>query len=746
MEAEEARASSLHNGRMSSTTARLIGYPRIGPARELKWALERAWSGRTTSAEFTERAAELREAHLEEQRRLVGSAADDYFVYDEVLETAMQLGLVPADLRARLDDDPFEVLTVLARGSEDREAWEMTKWFDTNYHYVVPEISGPPTRLRPLPWRTPLAGAAWVILGPYSLVKLSKLVDGQEPAELAAAIGRELWDFVREQSARDPGFRLQVDEPCLGLAMADADSRLLEAAYAGATDLGLAEPPLVTVQFGRPSPETVATLGRRGLAVQVRIEDVDELVASGAWEAQPEHVVSVMDGRSVWSDEFAGLRDRIERIPDDGRPLRLVPSTSLMFLPYTVEGEGLPLGFAFAREKAGALAAWAAALAAGETLDEQHPSRAAWPEIGEIRQRAGRAERKSAQSSLDLPLFPTTSTGSLPQTGEVRQLRVRLNRGEIDRAAYEREVDRLITEAVAWQERAGIDVLVHGEFERTDMVEFFAEKLDGFHTTRNGWVLSYGSRSTRPPILAAPPSAREPMTVREWGVAQSAGSKPVKGMLTGPVTIVNWSFRPPGVPDDQLFWAVAQPIAAEVAALVEAGARVVQIDEPAVRERWPLLTADADERRGVYARGVRAALNHVFNQPASVQMHTHMCYGDFGDIVPLWADAGVDVASIEFSRSKDESYIHQFYELFDDGRLQIGPGVFDVHSPHSPGTDTMASRLEHFRGFMDAGDLWVNPDCGLKTRSWPEVERQLTDMVEAARRLRSAVGSGVGAG
>jgi 5-methyltetrahydropteroyltriglutamate--homocysteine methyltransferase len=743
---EEGRVPILHNEPMSSPTATLIGYPRIGPARELKWALERAWSGRTTSAEFIARAAELRDEHLDEQRRLVGSAVDDYFVYDEVLETAMQLGLVPDDLRELLSDDPFEVLTVLARGSEEREAWEMTKWFDTNYHYVVPEITGSPRRLEPLPWREPIADAAWAILGPYSIVKLSKLAGAQGPAELAAAIGRELWDFVRAQSARDAGFRLQLDEPCLGLAMTDADERLLEAAYAGAADLGLAEPPLVTVQFGRPSAETVTSLGRLGLAVQVPLDAVEELVQGGAWDAQPEHVVSVMDGRSVWSDEFAGVRDRVERIPDDGRPLRLVPSTSLMFLPYTIEGEDLPPGFAFAREKAAALASWAAAIGAGTALDEQHPPRAAWPEAGELRQRAGRAERQVAQSSLDLPLFPTTSTGSLPQTGEVRQLRVRLNRGEIDRAEYEREVDRLIADAIAWQEQAGLDVLVHGEFERTDMVEYFAEKLDGFHTTRNGWVLSYGSRSTRPPILAAPPSAREPMTVREWAVAQSAGSKPVKGMLTGPVTIVNWSFRPPGVPDDRLFWAVAQPIAGEVGALVEAGARVVQIDEPAVRERWPLPTVDAEERRGTYARGVRAALNHVFNQPSGVQMHTHMCYGDFGDIVPLWADAGVDVASIEFSRSKDESYIHQFYELFDDGHLQIGPGVFDVHSPHSPGTETMATRLEHFRGFMDAGDLWVNPDCGLKTRSWPEVERQLTDMVEAARRLRSAAGAGVGAG
>src|SRR5207237_649904 len=221
-------------------------------------------------------------------------------------------------------------------------------------------------------------------------------------------------------------------------------------------------------------------------------------------------------------------------------------------------------------------------------------------------------------------------------------------RGEIDEPTYQAGIERLIRDAISWQEAKGLDVLVHGEFERTDMVEYFGERMDGFHTTRNGWVLSYGSRCVRPPILAAPPSISEPITVREWQIAQSASAKPVKGMLTVPVTIVNWSFRPRGVPDDQ--------------------------------------------------------------------MHTQMGYGDFGEIVPLWADAGVDVASIEFSRSKDDSYIRQFYELFGDGHLQIGPGVFDVHSPDTPGTKVMEDRLDHFRVFMADGDLWVNPDCGLKTR------------------------------
>ena len=709
--------------------AQLIGYPRIGPQRELKWTLEKAWSGRSTPAEFGPRIAELRATHLAEQRELIGSAVDDFFLYDEVLETALMLGIHPQGL----SDDPFELLTALARGTAQREAWEMTKWFDTNYHYVVPEVDRLPERLVPLPWREPLAGsdAVWPILGPYSLARLSKLHD-LHATDLARAAGAAIGAFARSQPA---GFHLQLDEPCLGMRLDATDEALRDAAYDALGSIGSDGPPLVTVQFGMASAATLEALGRRGFAVQVRLDHVPSLSGTPAWDAQPEHVVAVMEGRSVWPDEFAAVRAAFARV-DDAKPVRIVPSTSLSFLPYTTEGEDLPDGLQFARQKARTLATWAVALNGGAEPAGSPVPHVAWPAVGELTQRATRAERRSAQAALGLPAFPTTTTGSLPQTSEVRHLRSALSKGELDQAGYDAAIATLITDSIAWQERMGLDVLVHGEFERTDMVEYFAEQMDGYITTKHGWVLSYGSRCTRPPILAAPPSISEPMTVDEWRLAQAATDKPVKGMLTGPVTIVNWSFRPPGVPDDQLFWAVAQPIAEEVEHLVAAGCRIIQVDEPAVRERWPLPTEDAEARRAVYARGVRAALNHVFNQPAEVQMHTHMCYGDFGDIVPLWADAGVDVASIEFSRSKDDSYIRQFYGLFTDGHLQIGPGVFDVHSPHSPGAGTMDDRLEHFLGFMDATDLWVNPDCGLKTRGWQEIELQLADMVAAARSRR----------
>ena len=712
-----------------NVSAQLIGYPRIGPHRELKRTLERAWSGRLEADALATSLRDLRRAHLDEQQSLIGSAVDDFFLYDEVLETAMMLGVIPDALRS---EEPFAALTALARGTPEREAWEMTKWFDTNYHYVVPEIGDEPTGFRPLPWREPggEADVTWAVLGPYSFTQLSK--DADSGTGVAAAEALATW--IRAQG---PGFRLQLDEPCLGLAMDADDAGLRDAVYDRLADLNLEHAPIVTVQFGAASADTLITLGRRGFAVQVPLEAVDRLRETDAWAAQPEHVIAAMNGRSVWPDDFEKVRATLERIEDNGRPVRIVPSTSLMFLPYTIDGEDLPAGFQFAREKARTLAAWEKALAGGEAPSVARPPQADWPEVGALADRAARPERRRAQADLNLPPFPTTSTGSLPQTTEVRQLRVRLDRGEINRSEYDAAMATMITDAVAWQEQLGLDVLVHGEFERTDMVEYFAARLDGYLTTRNGWVLSYGSRCIRPPILAAPPHASGPMTVREWRIAQDATSKPVKGMLTGPVTIVNWSFRPPDVPDDRLFWAVAQPIAIEVGHLTDAGARVIQVDEPAVRERWPLPTEDAAELRAVYARGVRAALNHVFNQPAPVQMHTHMCYGDFGDIVPLWSDAGVDVASIEFSRSKDDSYIRLFYDLFGDDRLQIGPGVFDVHSPHSPGGDVMDDRLAHFRSFMAVEDLWINPDCGLKTRRWEEIEEQLGDMVAAARRLRA---------
>src|SRR5688572_8771144 len=357
--------------------AQLIGYPRMGPNRELKWALERAWSGRLEPDAFAARVAELRQAHLDEQRDAIGSAVDDYFLYDEVLETALMLGIAPASEAGRIGADAFGVLTALARGTPDREAWEMTKWFDTNYHYVVPEISGPIGELNPLPWREPMGdpNVTWAVLGPYSLVKLSKIADGLDPAELARQAGRALWTWARDNAEN---LTLQVDEPCLGMVMDDADRSLLEAAYAESVDLGLATPPLVTVQFGRASAETVEALGRKGFVVQVPVESVAQMRGTAAWDTQPEHLVAVMDGRSVWPDDFGRTQAALTDT-DDGKVVRIVPSTSLMFLPVTTEGEELPAGFQFAREKARALADWPAAIAKGTAPEAPQPPPADWP-------------------------------------------------------------------------------------------------------------------------------------------------------------------------------------------------------------------------------------------------------------------------------------------------------------------------------------------------------------------------------
>ena len=393
----------------------LIGYPRIGPNRELKWLLERRWSGRIAAPEFDARVGELRAAHLAEQRDLIGSAVDDFFLYDEVLETALMLGVHPQGLA----HEPFALLTALARGTVEREAWEMTKWFDTNYHHVVPEVERLPDRLVPLPWREPIhdGDAIWPILGPYSFARLSKHHD-LHTADLARAAGAAIGAWLR---AQPNGFRLQLDEPCLGMRLDETDELLRDAAYDAFGAVG-ATAPIVTVQFGAASATTLEALGRRGHAVQVPLERVASLVGTAAWGAQPEHVIAVMDGRSVWPDDFAAARRGLAGI-EDGKVVRIVPSTGLGFLPYTVEGEELPPGLQFAREKTRTLAAWAAALAGGPEPATTPMPQHAWPAVGELTARAPRSERRAAQSSLGLPAFPTTTTGSLPQTAEVRHLR-----------------------------------------------------------------------------------------------------------------------------------------------------------------------------------------------------------------------------------------------------------------------------------------------------------------------------------
>src|SRR6185503_17280165 len=365
----------------------LIGYPRIGPNRELKWALEKRWSGRMAAAEFDTRIAELREAHLAEQRELVGSGVDDFFLYDEVLETALMLGIHPQGL----SEEPFELLTALARGTAEREAWEMTKWFDTNYHYVVPEVDRLPERLVPLPWREPLAGGdmVWPILGPYSLARLSKLND-LHATDLARAAGAAIGEWARSQPS---GFRLQLDEPCLGMRLDATDEALRDLAYDALGSIGSDGAPLVTVQFGAASAATLEALGRRGYAVQVRLDHVASLSGTAAWDAQPEHVVAVMEGRSVWPDDFAAVRSGLGGL-DDGKPVRIVPSTSLSFLPYTTEGEELPYELHFARQKAGNLAAWAAALNGGPEPAASPVPHVSWPAVGELTQRAPRDERR----------------------------------------------------------------------------------------------------------------------------------------------------------------------------------------------------------------------------------------------------------------------------------------------------------------------------------------------------------------
>ena len=471
---------------------------------------------------------EFRAAHLAEQRELTGSAADDYFLYDAVLETAMMLGIATPWAAEQLTSDPFAALTALARGTPEHEAWEMTKWFDTNYHYVVPEITAPVTAFRPLPWREPMGdGATWVVIGPYTLARLSHLADGLRPGDRGGPGGHALWAWVGAAGA-NPAFACSWTSrawawPCPN------DEAMRHAAYAGAPQV--TQVPIVTVQFGEPSDETARgpRPARPGGAAAARTR-----LSSTPASTQPELVVSVMDGRSVWPDDLAPVRQALTSGED--RTVRLVPSTSLMFLPYTVEGEDLPAGFQFAREKArrshrGPCAGWRtrSRTAAAPTTAPGRRSACCSPAS-----RDPNGARRSRTSTCRATRPPPPARSRRPAT--CATCACSCTRASWTRPALRRRaIGHLITDAIGWQEQIGLDVLVHGEFERTDMVEYFAEQMDGYVTTAHGWVTRYGSRRG-----AAHPdrAADHHRTDDRPRVAPRAGhhAKPVKGMLTGPVT------------------------------------------------------------------------------------------------------------------------------------------------------------------------------------------------------------------
>ena len=749
-----------------------LGFPRIGRNRELKKATEAYWAGESDAARLGETARQLRRQTWQEQRDagLDVIPSNDFSFYDQVLDTTAMLGAVPPRFGYDSGTVGLDTYFAMARGRDDAPAMEMTKWFDTNYHYIVPEFHRDQrfqlASTKPVDEFEEAKAAGIhtrpVLLGPVTYLALGKAKDaGLDPQDLLEGV-LPVYEEVLKRLAAAGADWVQIDEPRLALDLTDAERESFRTAY---KRLAAAGPKLMLATYFdglRDNTELATQLPTHGLHVDL-VRAPDQLDA--VLRALPTDTVlslGLIDGRNVWRADLSGLLPLVEtaRGAVGAERLELAPSCSLLHTPIDLEMEDrldaeLKSWLAFAKQKLHELSALAtagnhgraAAKEAFDAADRALQSRRESPRVRDpkVRERtaaiaeadkqrhsAFHERRKKQQKHLRLPKFPTTTIGSFPQTQEVRRARGQYRRGEIDVQQYEDFLKTTTEQAVRLQEELGLDVLVHGEFERTDMVEYFGEKLEGFAFTRHAWVQSFGSRYVRPPIIFGDVSRPEPMTVKWSAYAQSLTDKPVKGMLTGPVTIQQWSFVRDDQPRSETCQQIALAIRDEVQDLESAGIRLIQIDEPALREGLPLRRADWESYLRWAVDAFRLASAGVADE---TQIHTHMCYAEFNDIMSWIAAMDADVISIETSRSDME-----LLDGFVDFRYpnEIGPGVWDIHSPRVPTSAEMQDLLAKAANVIDADQLWVNPDCGLKTRGWPEVEASLKNLVTAAREMREA--------
>ena len=744
-----------------------LGYPRIGPRRELKDALEAFWRRGIGEAELRARGAQLRAARWRAQREagLDLVPVGDFAWYDHVLTTTALLGAVPS----RFGGGPASLATyfAMARGAGGLAALEMTKWFDTNYHYIVPEFDSR-TRFRLDPaWlldevrEAQVAGVPTkpVLLGPLTWLWLGKEKEaGFDRLTLLPALLSAYRELLAE--LRGLGIEwVQMDEPALVLDQPEPWLEGLESTYRA---LAAGSPKLLLATYFGGVARHASRLGRLSVAgVHLDLARAPDQVAVFLPDWPRDKVLSlgVVDGRNVWRNDLgrslevltpvrAALKDR----------LWIAPSCSLLHCPLDLDLEDaldheVKAPLAFARQKLAEVVllkrglgegrkaiAYEIAVANGAFADRERSERIRSPAVeAAVRALDAGAERRASpfarryaaqQRRLGLPVFPTTTIGSFPQTAAIRGARAELRRGALTEEAYRDRIRAEIREAVARQERLGLDVLVHGEAERNDMVQYFAEHLDGYAVTAQGWVQSYGSRCVKPPVVYGDVSRPRPMTVEWTAYAQGLAAKPVKGMLTGPVTMLQWSFVREDRPREEVALQIALAIRAEVMDLEAAGIRVIQIDEPALREGLPLARGEHDAYLAWATRAFRVAAGGVGDE---TQIHTHMCYSEFGDVLPALAALDADVITIEASRSGMD--LLDGFARFSYPNA-VGPGIYDIHSPRVPGTEEMLGWLAKARGVIPDALLWINPDCGLKTRDWPEVEAALANMVSAARELR----------
>lgn len=746
-----------------------LGYPRIGEKREWKRALEKFWDGNITEQQFVDTTDELRLQNLKKQQDLgidlipVG----DFSLYDHVLDTSAMFGIVPE--RFSYDGGPVHLDTyfAIARGGEDAVASEMTKWFNTNYHYIVPELDGVEPALvenRPLGFykeakeKLGIDGKP-VILGPISYVKLSKGYDDKDFSKIVQTFV-PLYVEVLKQLKEAGATWVQIDEPIFSTNVSPEVVEQAQKVYGTFNNEVPRLKIILQTYFERIfNYEEIVNLPVHGIGIDfVHGDSLEQLKAYG-FPKDKVLAAGIIDGRNVWrahlQEKFAQLQMIRQFVSDD--QLIIQPSSSLLHVPVTKTLEEdldsiIVGGLSFADEKLKEVVTLTKGLRSGkesiakeieeskQALDQLHRTYRSDEQIKDTIANLKRSDAKRSlpfekrivqqKEHLQLPILPTTTIGSLPQTPEVRRTRSKWRKGEITSAQYEQFVKEQIEKWIAIQEDLDIDVLVHGEFERNDMVEYFGEKLNGFTVTQYGWVQSYGSRCVKPPLIFGDVSWDKEMTVKESVYAQSLTDRPVKGMLTGPTTILNWSFVHDDVSRFTVMKQIALALRKEIEALEKNGIKIIQVDEPALREGLPLNRKEWEEYLEEAAYVFRLATATV---DADTQIHTHMCYSNFKDIFDAIDALDADVISIETSRSHGE-LISTFEE--NTYRKEIGLGVYDIHSPRIPSVEEMKQNIARALQTIPVEQFWVNPDCGLKTRKEAETVQALQAMVQATKEVR----------
>lgn len=761
-----------------------LGYPRIGSKRELKKACEQYWSGQSGIQNLVQTGKDIRKQNWEMQKAagidLIPS--NDFSFYDQVLDLSLTVGAIPKryhEVILNKGNSELDLYFAMARGYQkdglDITAMEMTKWFDTNYHYIVPEFlkdqqfklfstklldeynEGVRLGIKTKP----------VIIGPVSYLLLGKEKEsGFDRIDLVKnllPVYIELLKKLEEQHVE----WVQFDEPFLALDLTEKDKAAFKYVYGELKKQFPKLKTLLATYFGalQDNTELAVTLPVHALHIDL-VRSPEQLdIVLGQTPAHMSLSIGVVDGRNIWKSDFEAALALIKTAADKlgGNRLIISPSCSLIHSPCDLELETneavltpeIKQWLSFARQKVEEVvtlrqladdeeAALPKLKINREANDNRRTStlihnalvkqRVAGISVGDDQRTNPFAVRQELQSdALNLPLFPTTTIGSFPQTPEVRSWRARFKKGDLSVVDYDALIEKETRETIRFQEDAGIDVLVHGEFERNDMVEYFGEQLAGFTFTKNGWVQSYGSRCVKPPVIYGDVYRPAPMTVRWSAYAQSLTERWVKGMLTGPVTILQWSFVRNDQPRSETCTQIALAIRDEVTDLENAGIKIIQIDEPAIREGLPLRKADWQNYLEWAVCSFRISASGVRDD---TQIHTHMCYSEFNDIIQSIADMDADVITIECSRSQME-----LLDAFADFKYpnEIGPGVYDIHSPRVPAKEEMVFLLEKARKVIPAAQLWVNPDCGLKTRHWEETKKALIEMVAAAKVLRESV-------